>query len=266
MMDLTVECEALGIPIEMPLDAPPSVSRQPILNSSDLEGLEIPDPPVSGRMPVFLEVVRYLKHGFPELLVGAYGIGPFTLAGELAGVESLSLLLYQDPGLARRILGFSARVSETYLKAQLEAGAGMLVILEPSAVLLSPRLFQDFCLPLLRKIIATLAGPVILHICGDTDHLLPAMAATGAQGLSLDARVDLLEAVRVVPPETVLVGNLHPVEVMVELAPRQVEEKTQDLLRRMQGIENFILSSGCDLPAETPIANIQAMIAACRKT
>ena len=264
IMDLTVEAQALGVKIQMPDQEAPSVIDHPLRSPSDLESLIVPDPKKSGRMPIYLRVAELLKAILPDAARGCYAIGPFTLPGEMAGVEPLSFLLYENPEFARAAIEFSAQVTAAYLKAQLGAGATFGVILEPTAVILSPKMFNDFCLPVLKKIIQSIPQPIVLHICGDTDHLLEGMKNTGAQGLSLDSPVDLPAVARKLPPDLVLIGNLHPVEVMVELSAGEVREKARLLLSAMSGFPNFILSSGCDLPPETPIENIQALVQAAR--
>ena len=260
IMDLTVEAQALGVKIQMPDQEAPSVIDHPLKNLSDLESLTVPDPQKSGRMPGYLRVAELLRVSLPRAARGCYAIGPFTLAGEMAGVEPLSFLLYENPEFARAAIDFSSRVTAVYLKAQLQAGATFGVILEPTAVILSPKMFNEFCLPALKRITQAIPQPIVLHICGDTGHLLEGMKNTGAQGLSLDSPVDLPAAAKKLPSDLVLIGNLHPVEVMVELSEGAVREKARSLLSAMSGFPNFILSSGCDLPPETPIENIQAMV------
>ncbi|MCX5867432.1 MAG: uroporphyrinogen decarboxylase family protein [Proteobacteria bacterium] len=260
IMDLTVEAQALGVKIQMPDQEAPSVVDHPLKSPSDLQSLTVPDPIKSGRMPVYLRVAELLKAILPDVARGCYAIGPFTLAGEMVGVEPLSFLLYENPEFARAAIEFSAQVTTAYLKAQLGSGATFGVILEPTAVILSPKMFNDFCLPALKIITQSIPQPIVLHICGDTEHLLEGMKNTGAQGLSLDSPVDLPAAAKKLPSDLVLIGNLHPVEVMVELSQGEVREKTRSLLSAMSGFPNFILSSGCDLPPETPIENIHALV------
>ena len=101
---------------------------------------------------------------------------------------------------------------------------------------------------------------MILHICGDTSHLVKNMCATGAQGLSLDSPVDLARAAREVDPDVVLIGNIDPVGVMVQETPEGVRRAVRALLDSMEPYENFILSTGCDLPYETPFENIDAFM------
>ena len=67
------------------------------------------------------------------------------------------------------------------------------------------------------------------------------------------------------PPGVVLIGNLAPVDVMMQGGDRQtVITAANSLLKAMEPFPNFILSSGCDLPMETPLDNIKAMAQAVR--
>ena len=51
-------------------------------------------------------------------------------------------------------------------------------------------------MPLERKIIGQMAGPVVLHVCGDTDLIVDQMCETGAAGISIEEKTDLRRAVR----------------------------------------------------------------------
>jgi len=104
---------------------------------------------------------------------------------------------------------------------------------------------------------------IVLYICGNTTYILKAMAATGAEGLSLDTPVKLHEVIDMIP-DVVLIGNVDPVRVMLQGSPEKVYENTLDLRRKMKGHKNFILSTGCDLPPETPFENIEAFVKAGR--
>jgi len=84
--------------------------------------------------------------------------------------------------------------------------------------------------------------------------------SSGAVGLSLDSLVDLKEASRVVPGSIALIGNLDPVGVFLRSTPEEVAIATRNLLEKMRGVNNFILSSGCDLPIDTPLENIEAFM------
>ena len=72
------------------------------------------------------------------------------------------------------------------------------------------------------------------------------------------ARVRLPAALRQAPPDVVLAGNLHPVEIFFHGAADFVAERTRALLADTAGHRNFVPSTGCDLPPGTPLANLDA--------
>jgi len=62
----------------------------------------------------------------------------------------------------------------------------------------------------------------------------------------------------------VLIGNVNPTAVMVSESPEEIYRLTTNLIERMRPYRNFILSTGCDLPPETPLENIKAFMDAGR--
>jgi uroporphyrinogen decarboxylase len=263
-MDLTVEAEALGLEIYFPEFENPSVKNHSIKTEVDLKALRSRYKGISGRMPVFIKAVENIAKNF-HIIKGAYAIGPFTLAGELMGVSELCMNVILNPGLAHNFIEFSTYVIKDYVKALLDAGAETVAILEPSAVMLSPDQFAEFSGRYFSYLAEELKAPLILHICGNSTHLLKKMSNTGAAGLSLDSPVNLREASKIVPGNVALIGNLDPVRIFLQSTPEQVAKATMDLLGQMEGIKNFILSSGCDLPIGTPLQNIEVFVKAGRK-
>lgn len=263
IMDLTVEAETLGAGIRFPGDESPSVKEHPLKGPEQLEQIRIPDPEKDGRMHVFVETVRQMKKNF-QVPVGAYVIGPYTLAGEMMKVENTLRATIKDPDYLHRVLSRMTEAIIPYARALVLAGADILTILEPTASMLSPVHFREFSGRYARDIF-TSAGScmTVLHICGDTARILPEMAATGADGLSLDSAVRLDHAAEAAPG-AVLIGNIDPVRVMLDGSPEKVREKTLELRKSMKGRPNFILSTGCDLPPDTPGENIMAFMEAGR--
>jgi MtaA/CmuA family methyltransferase len=168
------------------------------------------------------------------------------------------------PDLVHRAAEFALDVVIPYAKALTEAGADMICILEPTAMFLSPSAFRAFSGAYVSQLVDALDAMTLLHICGDTTHLIAEMCETGAEGLSLDAPMDLKATAEHVSEDVILVGNIDPVDVMAQGRPDDVRAAVDHLLKRMHPYPNFILSTGCDLPPETPLANIQALMDAGR--
>lgn len=263
MMDLSLEPNALGAPVRYDLMAPPSVDGDLVKNEDDLEALFKVDILQDGRVGAFLETVRLMTRYF-NLIRGSYVIGPFTMASQLMGASEAAKAIIKKKELLHKVLAFSSQVISRYAQALAEAGAQIICVLEPSSMVLSPKQFEEFSGDYLNQIYKAFDAIPVLHICGSTDHLIDGMVATGPQGLSLDAAVGLPEIARRVPSEMVLIGNIHPVEVMLQMRPEEVYQDTRMLIETMEPFPNFILSTGCDLPENTPLDNIQAFINAGR--
>jgi uroporphyrinogen decarboxylase len=139
-------------------------------------------------------------------------------------------------------------------------------ILEPMSVFLSEENFYELSGIYLRSLIQfihSMLTDCVLHICGNSSHLIREMCKTEADALSLDspeAGVDLLQIASTIHEEIVFWGNLNPLGSLLNGSPDDVSADTSDLLVRMQKIPNFILSTGCDLPYDIPIENLASFM------
>lgn len=256
-MDLSLEAEALGLKIKYDNESSPQLIEHPVKTIEDLKRLDINGIEQNGRIPVFLRVQELMKKVFSQKN-GSYIASPFTLAGLLMGAETLAINTVLKPALCDEVISFSTKVAMAYAKALERAGADFIVILDPSAVLISPQAYEKFILPYNKKLIEALNVPVILHTCGNTTKIIDLMVKTKAEALSLDSLVNLREVRKIIPDDVVIMGNLDPVKVFLEMEAEQVYQTTIDFIKEMKGIDNFILSTGCDLPFQTAIDNISA--------
>ncbi|MGQ9622234.1 MAG: uroporphyrinogen decarboxylase family protein [Candidatus Caldatribacteriaceae bacterium] len=263
LMDLSVEASALGLPVRFPLKDTPSVEEHPVKNLNDLDTFQKIDILGDGRVIVYLETLRHLRAALP-CPVGAYVIGPLTLAGLLVGANELAMRSVLDTTFFQGVLEFSKGVVHTYAKALKEAGADTIMVLEPTAVIFGPKTFRQNLAPLYRELVGILDDvEVILHVCGDTTHLVPEMSRCGVAGLSLDSSVDLRKAAEKANG-LILMGNVSPVMMLFE-EPKEVYSATHGLLEAMNGYPYFVLSTGCDLPHDVPFENIDAFFQAGRE-
>jgi uroporphyrinogen decarboxylase len=259
MMDLSIEAGSLGLPVRFPLEESATVEWHPVQSVADLEQYKVIDPLYDGRVWVFVETVRLLSRWL-EMPVGAYVIGPFTLAGLMMGATNIALATLDSPAVVGATVNFCERVVIDYAKALQEAGAKMICILDPTAVILSPAAFWEFAGCSIENVVRHLNTPTVLHVCGNTENLLSKMCETGVQGLSLDSVISLPRIAPKVPSDMVLIGNIDPVGTMLQGDVAKVERETTGLLEAMRPYPNFMASTGCDLPAETPLENIRALV------
>lgn len=261
-MDLTVEAEALGLNIKFPENESPSIINHPVKDIEYLNFIKNNWKGVSGRMNVFIDVVKEMAANL-SILKGAYVIGPFTLAGELMGVGDIAINTILEPELVKSIIEFTTIVISDYANALFDAGADVVAVLEPTSVILSPATYEEFSLKAFKKLLNLIGKKsLILHICGNTTHLVESMCKSGAVGLSLDSDVNFSEIIEKVPQNIALLGNINPVKVIMQGTPFIIENEVKNLKTEMKGYKNFILSSGCDIPLNTPLENIYAFMRA----
>ena len=170
-----------------------------------------------------------------------------------------------EPALMHLLLEKCAAFLTSYLQAFRQAGADGVIMAEPMAGLLSPDGLSEFSSAFVKPIGAALADghfAIILHNCGAQLQHLPALLETGLKSFHFGAPMDLVAALKEVPADVVLCGNLDPSKVFVQLPAAEITARAAALLHAAAAHRNFVLSSGCDLPPNTPLSSLAAFYAA----
>ena len=265
MMDLTVEAQYLGCELKFPEFDSPTVKRPVLYGKEDINTI-FANRTTGGRMDIFADVVLNLKKTL-KVPICAYVIGPYTLAGEIMDINKVMRATKKDPGFLHEVLENVSRIIMNYVSLLEASGVDLICILEPSAMMISSDLFNEFSGQYCKKIISEGISVIsVLHICGNTNHIVIEMEKTGADGLSLDKQVKLPEIYGSLQAGTVLIGNIDPVSIVTFGDAESVRGKSQDLVSAMRSNRNFILSTGCDIPANAPIENIQAIMSVKNET
>jgi len=109
-----------------------------------------------------------------------------------------------------------------------------------------------------QEVISGISGlaPVIYYTKA-SHHLLPAIAQSGANVLSVDWRVDLAEIRKSLTPRMALQGNLDPAVLFAP--PAKIREITLDIVNALGG-RGHILNLGHGILPNTPVENAQLFI------
>lgn len=267
LMDLAVEANAIGRHTEFPKHEAATVLRD-VYDPAELERWERINIAFDTRVIGYVETLKMMSTGLPQsILRGAYVTGPYSLAGLILGADQAALATMEDPDQVEALCRFATEIIQQYMRLLMSAGAQVICILEPSAVMLGPEQFRQFSANFIRHITESFrytSVNLIYHTCGNTMHLARLMADAGVHGISLDSSdvgVNLPEVMGLVPETVAVIGNLNPTGAIFRGTPREVRDETEALLRAMDPWPNFILSTGCDLPQETPLPNIEAFMA-----
>jgi len=252
--DIAIQAEAMGAPVRFAADEMPAV-KAPAGTIHTPRADQVP------RMVLNGQVVRDMRGAFAHRAIAAQVYGPFTVAGQLAGEQTLLRQVREAPDQVHGLLAKATQMAQAYAGLLLEAGADVLWISDPLAALLPPAAFEAFAGRYLRRILQLRPdGRTILHVCGDVSDLLAPMVATGAGGISFDQCMALMAVEDQVPDEVALIGNLDPVEGVAMASTETVAAATRELAGTMAIRSNFVLSTGCALPPATPLDNIKSFV------
>ncbi|MBI3361756.1 MAG: uroporphyrinogen decarboxylase family protein [Chloroflexi bacterium] len=201
-----------------------------------------------------------------EVVVSVTTWGPFTLAGQMYGVEPFMKATLKKKDEVHKMLDFATRlVKQFYTPLVEEKVIPMLSIADPtgSGDLISDRVFRTFSLPYLKPLIGWAkehGAYTWLHICGNTTDKLESIAETGASCFSLDYKVDMAVAKQRLGSKIALAGNIDPVSVLNQKSPDDVRLAGQACIDAASADGGFILTSGCDLPPTISMDNLKAML------
>ena len=260
IMDLTVEAEAFGAEVAFSTDEIPNVVGRLVSDYDSVAALVVPGLE-AGRVQEFLKANRTVKSRICGKPVYGGAIGPFSLAGRLFDLSEFMMALYTEPDTALLLLDKCTEFIIKYLRAMKDTGIDGVILAEPAAGLVSNDDCYTYSTVFVRRIVDEVqdAGfTVILHNCGNTGHCTDAMVRSGAAALHFGNKADMVEALKACPPELTVMGNIDPVGVLGMGTPESVKAETAALLEATSAFDNFVLSTGCDVPPRIPFENISA--------
>ena len=260
--------QALGVPVRFYDDMPPMGLERPLAARRDIALLPpLAEAKTAARMGLLPQATRCAREllGDTCFIKTNFDQGPFSLASAVRGIEALMMDTVDQEQFVFDLLEIAVEmVSHLGIEVG-RAGAHAVTFGDAVAGLVSRDDFIKFAFPALKEVVrrlhAELDVPVFLHICGKTTHIVDCMAATGADALELDFQNNFSEMKRLVGSQVCLEGNVDPSGVLLQGTPEIVYRKSRELIRSA-GPGGFILSSGCEVPRDTPPENIHAMVRA----
>jgi MtaA/CmuA family methyltransferase len=232
-----------------------------LLDKTRLLNLKIPDPLAGGRMHNAIQAVASLKEKVGrEKIVEGWVEGPIAEAADLRGINTVMMDFFDDPQFVRDLFDFVIEMELGFAREQVRAGADVIGIGDAAASLVGPQIYHEFVWPYEQKLVSaiqSLGAKVRLHICGNTRLSLADMGKLGCEIVDLDSLAPLAEARAQMGPQQVLLGNLNPVAVLRNGSASSVTNETAECHRRARS--RFIVGAGCEVPRDTPEANLKAL-------
>ncbi len=265
--DMTSESEALGNEISLYEDSEdilyPTIPEK---RWKGLDEVDIPDNILElGRIPMILEAIKLAKREAPEYAVGAWQLGPFTMAGQLLDLGIVLKSVFKQKDLLEAALD---KISDMIIKigqAQQAAGADYITLREmgTGTDLISPRTWKTLIMPRVTRILAAWKSPKVLHICGATDMIIEMMNACGADALSVDIKNTLAESRKKIGNDTLLFGNFDVFALPCK-EETTVEQAVEGIKVNIDGGVDAVWP-GCDLWPAIKEENMRAIVETARE-
>ncbi len=236
-----LEAEAYGARVDEPQGhGLPAITRHPCASMREVVRLDPSALTGAGRIPMVLAVGARLQQELPETKVSVPVSGPFSLACNLVGFETLLCEAMMDPEGVKRGLFHLVEGQKAFCAAIRERGLGV-SIFESAATppLLSPELFAEVEYPALTHLVETtselLGYSASCIVGGDTAPIAEMLFRTGAGYVICPSETDQAAFMTVACryPEVLVRVNMDPWTLVHgdEAAVQQEVQRVAELAR-----------------------------------
>jgi uroporphyrinogen decarboxylase len=261
--DLLPILEPMGMDLEFAQGEGPHI-HNPVRESADVE--RVVELESADALHFVMEAVRQTRADLPSHipLIGFAG-APFTLAsyaiegGASRDFLHTKTLMFRDRAAWDALMSRLARAIVVYLNAQIAAGAQAVQLFDSWVGTLGPEDYRTYVLPYVQKVIAgiTPGVPVISFATGNP-QLLPLLAEGGASVISVDWRVRLDDAWRMIGHDRAIQGNLDPMALLADTT--ELRRRATNILDQAAGRPGHIFNLGHGVLQQTPPDNARALV------
>ena len=178
MWDWLSPAEMLGCEVQMPELGAPITMSHVIDDHAALDKLQIPDIGGDNRLKSSAQSAQILIDALgKERYLYCTAVAPFTLTGEIRGVEYLMRDCFKNPSLVEDMIQFTTEVLSKYYTYLTTLDVDGIFICDPTASgsLISRKVFDKFVKPAMSTIanlVKQSGKHAIIHICGDISDRL----------------------------------------------------------------------------------------------
>ena len=244
--DIMLPLDGMGVPFRIEPELGPIV-EVPVRDAEAVKQLRVVS--AEEATPYLFETIRTLRRRLPpEIALIGFSGAPFTLASYLIegrpsrDYARTKAMLIAEPELWSRLMNTLVEVLGRYLRAQIDAGVDAVQVFDSWVGALGTEDYASAVLPHTRRLFAEVGARVPrIHFATGNPALLPLLASVECEAVSVDWRIPLDEAWRVVGDRAIQ-GNLEPA---VCLAPWDVvAARANDVLRRANGRPGHVFNLG----------------------
>ncbi len=256
------ETAAFGAPVSYPVEGVPRCGQILVRSQEDIDLLRNPDVYKEERTLDRIKAVEELRKAVgSDMPVIGWIEGPLAESCDLAGVNDLLLKVFMEPDFVKKLIDKTMVTAMDFARAQVEAGCDIIGVGDAICSQVSVENYRELVKEKhleLFEYIQSLGARVKLHICGNIEHLLVDISDVKPDIVDIDWMVDMDRAHDILGEKITRCGNLDPVAVIQDKGVGEIRTETRRLCSKEKGRE-FILSGGCEITVNTPIAHLKAM-------
>lgn len=264
--------EALGGSFIYPEKGAPYLETPFLQEYAQLDSLEPVDAFHNARLRVFAQAAEILAEEAGAIVPIEMSIGgPFTIAANLRGVETLLRDCRKHPDEIHRLMRLVTESQKSCIDLAASYGFGI-AMAEPVANpgLLGPRMYESFVFPYTKELTDYTAEKtgkkVSLHMCGKTDSIWKYLSQYQLNEVSLDNIVDLAAAAQQLGSCVPIAGNVDPVGVILHGTKEEIRQSVLDCVRLgIHAEKGYTLATGCDVPEMAAPEHIDFFMDAARE-
>jgi uroporphyrinogen-III decarboxylase len=197
-----------------------------------------------------------------HVVMGAYSLGPFSVATDMVGpkfYEWLALYPQECHHLLQTIT--TAMIGmERYCRRIDADRTGGFNLAEDAAQLVSAAMFDEFCLPYARRLYAAFPGERSMHMCGHCQHLhqtlVNQLGITYFSGFG--SVVSPEQIAKTMGGRVLLRGNVDCL-LLRQGTPSEVRLAARRCLENLAPAGGYVLCDGFNVAPGTPVNNLWAL-------
>ncbi|CAH8652010.1 unnamed protein product [Schistosoma intercalatum] len=257
--DILVIPQALGMEVKMQPGVGPKFT-EPLNSVNDLDRLNA-QVDVRKELDYVYKSITLTRHRLEGKvpLIGFAG-APWTLmsymieGGSSNTYSKAKKWLYTEPQSSQRLLSLLTQIIVEHLIQQFLSGAQLLQVFESHAGLLSPHLFNTFCLPYLKQIANKVRSrllneykipndsiPPLIVFAKDGHYALTELSKSGYDVISLDWTISPRLARNTVGYNITLQGNLDPCALYSN--ENEISSLVKEMINNF-GVHRYIVNLG----------------------
>jgi len=259
--DILVIPEAMGLHYELIEKKGPRFPKT-IEPMSDIDSLT-EGPEAASNLNYVHSAIRATKDLLDDRvpLIGFSG-APWTLLSYMVegqGSKTFSKakkFLYQQPEASHALLSKLTNTIIAYLNDKIENGADVVQIFDSWAGILNRELYEEFCLPYLKKIISNISKAPVILFCRGAWFSLDQIVKLGSDAIGLDWNFNLIDTRQLIGNELIIQGNMDP---CLLYSDRNSISSEVSRICNAAG-RNHIMNLGHGVYPDTPLENVKHFV------